>query len=104
MRAPAIRRKIRGRFDGSGGLSAPSRERGVTMLLVAVSMVAIIAMAALSIDMVTLYLGREEAQRTADSAALAAARVISVSGITGTANPSADPTSWASICGTSGTA
>jgi len=34
--------------------------------LVAIAMVAIIAMAALSIDVVTLYLAREEAQRSAD--------------------------------------
>lgn len=75
------------------------RERGMTMVLVAVAMVAIIAMAALSIDVVTLYLAREEAQRSADAAALAAARVLSVSGITGTADTSTDRSSWASICG-----
>ena len=57
------------------------------MVLVAVAMIAIIAMAALSIDVVTLYLAREEAQRAADAAALAAARVISMSGLTGTADP-----------------
>ena len=80
-----------------------SRECGVTMVLVALSMVAIIAMAAMSIDLVTLYLAREEAQRAADAAALAAARVISVSGITGTANPSTNPGYWADICGPSPT-
>ena len=58
-------------------------ERGVTIVLVALAMVSIIAMAALSIDVVTLYLARGEAQRSADSAALAAARVISMSGVTG---------------------
>jgi hypothetical protein len=67
------------------------------MVLVAVCMVAIIAMAALSIDVVTLYLARQEAQRAADAAALAAARVISISGITGV-DP-ADSTSWEAICG-----
>jgi Flp pilus assembly protein TadG len=46
-------------------------------------MVAILAMAALSIDLVVLYLAREEAQRSADAAALTAARVFSISGITG---------------------
>ena len=76
-----------------------SQERGVTMVLVAVAMVAIIAMAAMSIDLVTLYLAREEAQRAADSAALAAARVISVSGITGTADPGNNPGYWGAICG-----
>ena len=68
------------------------------MVLVAVCMVAIIAMAALSIDVVTLYLARQEAQRAADAGALAAARVISVSGITGT-DPGTDNTAWESICG-----
>ena len=76
-----------------------TRERGVTMILVALSMVALIAMAALSIDVVTLYLAREEAQRAADAGALAAARVISVSGITGTVGPDNDPASWTAICG-----
>ncbi len=60
-----------------------SRERGVTMVLVAVVMVAILAMAALSIDIVALYVAREEAQRSADAAALAAARVLSITGVTG---------------------
>ena len=92
MKTPAISRTRR--------LRCPRpRERGVTMILVALAMVAIIAMAALSIDVTTLYLAREEAQRSADAAALAAARVISVSGITGTANPSTDTSSWQQICG-----
>ena len=72
------------------------------MILVAIAMVAIIAMAALSIDVTTLYLAREEAQRSADGAALAAARIISVSGITG--DPIIDTTSWQLICGAAGTA
>jgi Flp pilus assembly protein TadG len=72
-------------------------ERGVTMILVAVALVAIIAMAALSIDVSTLYLSREEAQRAADAAALAAARVISVSGMTG--DPGNSASSWQAICG-----
>ena len=67
------------------------------MVLVAIAMVAIIAMAALSIDVVTLYLARMEAQRSADAAALAAARVISLSGLTGDPNNSSG--SWAAICG-----
>jgi Flp pilus assembly protein TadG len=83
--------------------SKPRRSQaGVTMILVAICMVAIIAMAALSIDVVTLYLARMEAQRTADTAALAAARVISASGITGDAIT--DTTSWQAICGTTGIA
>jgi hypothetical protein len=69
------------------------------MVLVALAMVAIIAMAALSIDVVTLYLAKEEAQRSADAGALAAARVISISGVTGTAGPDNDAVSWSKICG-----
>ena len=72
------------------------------MVLVALAMVAIIAMAAMSIDLVTLYLAREEAQRAADAGALAAARIISVSGITGTATPSRDTPHWRAICGAAG--
>lgn len=78
---------------------ARSLESGVTMVLVAIAMVAIIAIAALSIDLITLYLAKEEAQRAADAAALTAARVISISGITGTADPNNQPTYWQSICG-----
>jgi Flp pilus assembly protein TadG len=53
------------------------------MVFVALAMIAIISMAAISIDVITLYLAREEAQRTADQGALAAARVLSLSGVTG---------------------
>lgn len=75
-----------------------NRESGVTMALVAIAMVAIIAMAALSVDVVTLLLAREEAQRSADGGALAAARVMSVSGMTGDTTTS--PVTWQCICGT----
>src|ERR1035437_3576859 len=92
MKPPAIRRFQR-------ACLSRSRERGITMVLVAIAMVAIIAMAALSIDVITLYLAREEAQRSADAAALAAAQVISLSGITGTANPTTDNSYWQQICG-----
>jgi Putative Flp pilus-assembly TadE/G-like len=77
-------------------------EGGVTMVLVAMAMVAIIAMAALSIDVITLYLAREEAQRAADAGALAAARVISISGLTGTAGPDSGVAPWTTICGGTG--
>ena len=81
------------------GYFARRDERGITMLIVAVAMVAIIGMAALSIDIITLYLAREEAQRSADAAALTAARVISMSGITGAATTDTDPAYWQAICG-----
>ena len=90
MKPPAIRRFSRTH-------PRRHRERGVTMVLVALALVAIIAMAALSIDVITLYLAREEAQHTADAAALAAARVISISGLTG--DPSNSASSWQAICG-----
>src|ERR1700692_3444702 len=92
MKPPVIR-KFRDACPGR------RRERGITMILVAVAMTAIIAMAALSIDVITLYLAREEAQRSADAAALAAAKVISVSGITGAADPDTDSASWKLSCG-----
>jgi hypothetical protein len=82
---------------GSRRAGTLHRQAGITMLLVAMAMVAIIAMAALSIDVVTLYLARMEAQRSADAAALAAARVISLSGVTG--DPSDSSGSWTLICG-----
>jgi Flp pilus assembly protein TadG len=68
----------------------------MTMVLVAIAMVAIIAMAALSIDIVTLYLAREEAQRSADVAALGAARVLSLSGVTG--DPQNTTGYWTAAC------
>ena len=53
------------------------------IVLVAVVMLFVVgAMAAISIDVVTLYTARSEAQLAADSAALAAARVIANSGAT----------------------
>jgi Flp pilus assembly protein TadG len=67
------------------------------MLLVALAMVAIIGMAALSIDVIVLYLAKEEAQHSADTAALAAAKVLSLSGITG--DPANLSSNWGHICG-----
>jgi len=78
-------RQLRPGF-GAGSRCERRRERGVTLLLVAVAMVAIIGMAALAIDVVTLYLAREEAQRAADAGALAGARILSLSGVTGDPN------------------
>jgi uncharacterized membrane protein len=94
MKPPIISRQIRRQIR-----THRQTERGVTMALVAAAMVAIMAMAALSIDAVTLYLANAEAQRSADSAALAAARVISLSGITGTASTGNQGPYWQQICG-----
>jgi len=57
-------------------------ERGQTILLVAISLVSLLAMAALAIDVVTLYAARSEIQRAADAAALAGAKAVADSGIT----------------------
>ena len=64
-------------------------ERGQTMIFVAISMVSLLAMAALAIDIVTLYVARSEIQRAADAAALAGAKAIADSGFT--TLPSGDP-------------
>jgi hypothetical protein len=65
------------------------RERGQTILFVALAMVSLLGMAALAIDVVTLYLARSEIQRAADTAALAAAKAVSDSGFT--TLPTTDP-------------
>jgi Flp pilus assembly protein TadG len=57
-------------------------QRGQTIILVAISLVSLLAMAALAIDVVTLYAARSEIQRAADAAALAGAKAIADSGIT----------------------
>src|SRR3979411_150112 len=89
MKSPAIRRSLQ--------LPPPRHgERGVTMVLMALAMMAILAMAVLSIDVVTLYLANAEAQRSADTAALAGARVLAVSGMTGC--PQNVPSSWTPAC------
>jgi Flp pilus assembly protein TadG len=73
------------------------RERGFTMAFVALTMAVLISMAALSIDVATLYQAKAEAQRAADAAALTAARVISISGLT--TDPANNGGSWAPACG-----
>jgi len=95
MKPPAIRRSLQ--FPPQH-----DREAGVTILLVAAALVAIMAMAALSIDIVTLYLANAEAQRSADAAALAAARILSISGMTGDpANaPISSGNAWQLACAT----
>jgi Flp pilus assembly protein TadG len=82
------------------GTERSSNERGFTMALVAVALLSIVAMAALSIDVGTLYQAKAEAQRAADAAALTAARVISISGITG--DPTNKTDSWQKVCGGEG--
>jgi hypothetical protein len=68
-----------------------NNEQGIIILLVAVFMLFVIgAMAALSIDVVTLYTARSEAQLAADSAALVAARILANSGATSDPNSTTD--------------
>ncbi len=55
-------------------------QRGQTIALVAVSMVSLLAVAALAIDLTTLYVAKGEIQRAADSAALAGAKAFVDSG------------------------
>jgi Flp pilus assembly protein TadG len=89
MLPPLMRRPRR-------GAALHSRERGVTLALVAVAIFSIIAMAALSIDVSTLYQASAEAQRSADAAALAAASALSSSGMTG--DPANSASTWAATC------
>ena len=62
-------------------------ERGQTIILVAVAMVGLLGMVALSIDVVTLYVARSETQRAADAAALAGAKAFVDSGYTSDPSP-----------------
>jgi hypothetical protein len=57
-------------------------EQGVTIVLVAAAIVAILAMAALAIDIASLYVAHGEAQRAADAGALAGAQVMVAAGVT----------------------
>jgi len=57
-------------------------ERGQTIVLVAIALVSLLGMAALAIDVTTLYVARGEMQRAADAAALAGAKAFVDSGIT----------------------
>lgn len=54
-------------------------ERGATLVFVAVVLIALLAAMALAVDMGMLYVGRNDAQRAADAAALAGARSFSTS-------------------------
>jgi Flp pilus assembly protein TadG len=72
------------------------QERGTVIVLVAVVMLFVVgAMAAISIDVVTLYTARSEAQLAADSAALAAARVLANSGATSDTSGQSMARAWA---------
>src|SRR5882724_7794123 len=70
--------------------TSPTRagESGVTILIVGLTLLVLVAMAALAIDVASLYVARTEAQRAADAAALAGARIFVTSGYT------SDPGNW----------
>jgi Putative Flp pilus-assembly TadE/G-like len=59
-----------------------NRQRGSALFTVAVALIAFIGLMGLAIDLVSLYLGKSEAQRAADAAALAGATVFVSSGCT----------------------
>jgi Flp pilus assembly protein TadG len=62
--------------------SKNNNERGVTMILVVLAMLSMLGIIALAIDVITLYSARSETQRAADSAALAAAKMLVDMGVT----------------------
>ena len=76
-------------------------ERGVTMVLIALAMVSLLAMAALAIDITTLYVARSEAQNAADAAALAGAKMFVTSGVTSVSG-GAPPIAFTDVCQTAG--
>jgi hypothetical protein len=78
-------------------------ERGITIVLVAFSLLALLGMAALAIDVSTLYVAHGEAQRAADAAALAGARMFAFSGYTSVSTPSPSTPAAADVCQTSAT-
>ncbi len=55
-------------------------ERGISLFMVAGGLAALLGMAALAIDLASLYVGRNEAQRAADAGALAGAKAFVDSG------------------------
>src|SRR6185437_6296368 len=62
------------------------KQRGATLLLAAASLLLLLAMAGFAIDALTLYVSRTDAQRAADAAALAGAKIFVSSGCTTSAN------------------
>ena len=57
-------------------------ERGQTLLLVVICIAVLVGMAALAIDIATLYTAHNETRRAAEAAALAGAQTIATSGVT----------------------
>lgn len=59
-----------------------STEQGATIIVVTICLAALVAMAAIAIDVASLYVARGEAERAANAAALAGASIFARSGIT----------------------
>ena len=76
------------------GVHRLRRESGVTILMVAVGMFALLSMAILALDVVNVYMSSTQAQKAADAAALAGAEALASSGTT--SNPSRFPLN--SVC------
>ena len=84
--------------------SRDRRESGIIITLIAIFLLFVVgAMAALSIDIVTFYTARSEAQLAADAAALAGARVLANSGVTSNLNATTLANAL-TLCGNFGTA
>ncbi|MCZ6515490.1 MAG: pilus assembly protein TadG-related protein, partial [Acidobacteria bacterium] len=75
-----FRKLIRSGFGSFGKRRCD--ERGIGVYMVAVLLVVLLGVGALSLDLGVLYVARSEAQRTADASALAAAKKIIESGYT----------------------
>ncbi len=69
------------------------KQRGSTLMLSVVAIFLLLGMAAMAIDLLTLYVARTDAQRAADAAALAGAKVFVSSGCTTAANCTSGATS-----------
>ena len=96
---------MKSRFAGKGTRSrSHSGQQGQTILLVAVSIVALLSMAALAIDVVTLYVAKSEIQSAADAVALAGAKAIADSGVTTLDPGNAALTDAKTLAGTMATA
>ncbi len=68
-------------------------ERGISLLMVAIGLLVLLGISVLAIDLVSLYVGRNEAQRAADAAALAGAKVfVDTACTSSTSNPCSSQT------------
>ena len=69
-------------MNNSGKQGQRRRQAGQSLFVIGVTMVGMLGMAAISVDLVSLYVARSEAQRAADAAALAGATIFVSSGCT----------------------